>query len=254
MYYVFFTGTAGSGKTTAVKEFRDYLLDQEMDVAVVNMDPAVETLPYTPDFDVRDYVDAREVMERFGLGPNSSLIVSIDLLLTKATDIKREVGEIESNYVLVDTPGQVELFAYRDTGRTFSSLLVGDSKSVNVFLMDSFIAREARSYVSLLLLSSSIRFKLGIPQVNVLSKVDLISDKELEKLLAWGEGEDLLDSLGVVDDYSFELVRTLIESLEVPPIPLSSTNREGFDKLYAEIQRILAGGEDFVTEENNSRL
>ncbi|MEM4224043.1 MAG: ATP/GTP-binding protein, partial [Metallosphaera sp.] len=73
MYYVFFTGTAGSGKTTMVKEFQEYLLDQEMDVAVVNMDPAVERLPYTPDFDVRDYVDAVEVMERYGLGPNSSL-------------------------------------------------------------------------------------------------------------------------------------------------------------------------------------
>ena len=195
MYYVFFTGTAGSGKTTMVKEFQEYLLDQEMDVAVVNMDPAVERLPYTPDFDVRDYVDAVEVMERYGLGPNSSLIVSVDLLLTKATEIKNDIGNIEANYVLVDTPGQVELFAYRDTGRTFSSLLVGDSKSVNVFLLDAFLARDARSYVSLLLLSSSVRFKLGIPQLNVLSKIDLISKDELNNLLEWGQGEGLMDSL-----------------------------------------------------------
>lgn len=254
MYYVFFTGTAGSGKTTMVKEFQEYLLDQEMDVAVVNMDPAVERLPYTPDFDVRDYVDAVEVMERYGLGPNSSLIVSVDLLLTKATEIKNDVGNIEANYVLVDTPGQVELFAYRDTGRTFSSLLVGDSKSVNVFLLDAFLARDARSYVSLLLLSSSVRFKLGIPQLNVLSKIDLISKEELGNLLEWGQGEGLMDSLGVIDDYSFELVKTLVESLEVPPIPVSSPSRQGFDELYAELQRVLAGGEDYATEENNSRL
>ncbi|MEM3213396.1 MAG: ATP/GTP-binding protein, partial [Metallosphaera sp.] len=75
MYYVFFVGTAGSGKTTMVKEFQDYLLDQEMDASIVNMDPAVESLPYVPDFDVRDYIDSRDVMQRFGLGPNSSLIV-----------------------------------------------------------------------------------------------------------------------------------------------------------------------------------
>ncbi|MEM4080368.1 MAG: ATP/GTP-binding protein [Metallosphaera sp.] len=254
MYYVFFVGTAGSGKTTMVKEFQDYLLDQEMDASIVNMDPAVESLPYVPDFDVRDYIDSRDVMQRFGLGPNSSLIVSIDLLLTKATEIKSDLGNIESNYVLVDTPGQIELFAYRDSGRTFSSLLVGDNKSVNVFLMDSFLAKESRSYVSLLLLSSSVRFRLGTPQVNVLSKTDLLSKEELERVTSWGEGENLLDSLGTIDDYSFELVRTLMESLEVPPLPISSQTRQGFDELYALIQRILAGGEDFETEENNSRL
>ncbi|QKQ99427.1 GTPase [Metallosphaera tengchongensis] len=253
MYYVFFTGTAGSGKTTMVKEFQGYLLDQDMDVAVINMDPAVEGLPYYPDLDVREYVDATEVMRRYGLGPNSSLIASIDLLLTKASEIKGDLDSVEANYVLVDTPGQVELFAYRETGRYFSSLLVGGNKSVNVFLMDSSLAKEARSYVSLLLLSSSVRFKLGMPQVNVLSKVDLLSRDELDALMRWGEGEEIVDHLGVIDEYSFELVKALLENMEVPPVPVSSNSGEGFDELYAEIQRVVAGGEDFATEENNSR-
>lgn len=254
MYYIFFTGTAGSGKTTLVKEFQDYLLDQELDTAVINLDPAVEKLPYTPDFDVRDYVDAFEVMEKYGLGPNSSLIASIDLLMTKAVEIKNEVSEIEANYVLIDTPGQVELFAYRDTGRLISSLIVGDNKAANVFLMDSFLAREARTYVSLLLLSSAIRFRMNLPQVNVLSKIDLLTPKELEEIKNWSNGEELIDRLGEVDDYSFELVKTLIESLDSAPVPVSSTNDEGFDELYAELQRIFAGGEDYLTEENSPRL
>jgi len=283
MYYIFFTGTAGSGKTTLVKEFQDYLLDQELDTAVINLDPAVEKLPYTPDFDVRDYVDAFEVMEKYGLGPNSSLIASIDLLMTKAVEIKNEVSEIEANYVLIDTPGQVELFAYRDTGRLISSLIVGDNKAANVFLMDSFLAREARTYVSLLLLSSAIRFRMNLPQVNVLSKIDLLTPKELEEIKSWSNGEELIDRLGEVndysfelvktliikswsngeelidrlgevDDYSFELVKTLIESLDSAPVPVSSTNDEGFDELYAELQRIFAGGEDYLTEENSPRL
>ena len=74
MYFVFFVGTAGSGKTTLVKTFNDYLRDQQMDSTIINLDPAVESLPYTPAVDVRDYVDAYEVMEKFGLGPNLSLI------------------------------------------------------------------------------------------------------------------------------------------------------------------------------------
>ncbi|EWG07134.1 MAG: GTPase [Candidatus Aramenus sulfurataquae] len=254
MYFIFFTGTAGAGKTTIVKEFRDYLIDQEMDVATINLDPAVENLPYTPDFDVRDYVDAFEVMQRYQLGPNTSLIVSIDLVLSKAGEIKKEIDEIEANYVLVDTPGQVELFAYRDTGRLISSLIAGENRAVNVFLMDSFLAKEARSYVSLLLLSSAIKFRLNLPQVNVLSKADLLSEKELENIKSWGEGEKIVDDLGTIDEYSFELVKTIVENLDSPPIPVSSVTDFGFDELYAEVQKVLAGGEDYLTEENNPRI
>ncbi|AWR97670.1 GTPase [Acidianus sulfidivorans JP7] len=254
MYFIFFTGTAGSGKTTMVKEFQDYLLDQELDTAVINLDPAVEKLPYTPDFDVRDYIDAYEVMSKYGLGPNSSLIVSIDLLMSKAVDIKNEISEIEANYVLVDTPGQVELFAYRDTGRILTSLIVGENKAVNVFLLDSFLAKEARTYVSLLLLSSAIRFRMNLPQINILSKVDLLNKKELEQLKKWSNGEELIESLGEIDDYSFNLVNSLIESLDSSPVPVSSISHEGIDEMYAEIQRILAGGEDYLTEENSPRL
>ncbi|MEM3269317.1 MAG: ATP/GTP-binding protein, partial [Saccharolobus sp.] len=70
MYFIFILGTAGSGKTTLTKNLQDYLLDNEMDTAVINLDPAVEKLPYKPDFDVRDYIDTYEVMTTYGLGPN----------------------------------------------------------------------------------------------------------------------------------------------------------------------------------------
>ena len=254
MYFIFVLGTAGSGKTTLVKSFQDYLLDNEMDTAVINLDPAVEQVPYKPDFDVRDYVDAFEVMERYGLGPNSSLIASIDLILTKAKDIKEEISRIEGNYVIVDTPGQIELFAYRETGRILSSLISEGNKSASVFLMDSFLSKDPRSYISLFLLSSSIKFRLNMPQVLVLSKSDLLTQQELERIRSWVEEGTIIDELGTIDEYSYELVNTIIENLDNLPIPVSSTTGEGFDELYAELQRIFAGGEDYLTEEPNPKL
>ena len=254
MYFIFVLGTAGSGKTTLVKSFQDYLLDNEMDTAVINLDPAVEQIPYKPDFDVRDYVDAFEVMERYGLGPNSSLIASIDLILTKAKDIKEEISRIESNYVIVDTPGQIELFAYRETGRILSALISEGHKSASVFLMDSFLSKDARSFISLFLLSSSIKFRLNMPQVLVLSKSDLLTPQELEKIRSWVEEGTIIDELGTIDEYSYELVNTIIENLDNIPIPVSSMTGEGFDELYAELQRIFAGGEDYLTEEPNPKL
>ncbi|QIW24058.1 GTPase [Sulfolobus sp. S-194] len=254
MYFIFILGTAGSGKTTLVKSLQDYLLDNEMDTAIINLDPAVEQIPYKPDFDVRELVDAFEVMEKYSLGPNSSLIASIDLLLTKAKDIKEEVNRIEANYVIVDTPGQIELFAYRETGRILSSLISEGNKSASVFLMDSFLAKDARSYISLLLLSSSIKFRLMIPQVLILSKADLLTPQELERIRNWIEEGSIIDELGVIDEYSYELANTIIENLDNMPIPVSSITGEGLDELYAELQRIFAGGEDYLTEEPSPKL
>jgi GTPase SAR1 family protein len=254
MYYVFFLGTAGSGKTTLVKAFSEYLEDIDMEVSVINIDPAVEELPYSPDFDIRSYVDAREVMRKFGLGPNSALVTSVDLALTKAKEIKEELDQIKANYVLVDTPGQIELFAFRETGRLMSSLIRGDSKAVGVFLLDGVLSKEARSFVSLLLLSSSVRFRLDFPVVNALSKVDLLTNAELEKIKSWSEGTGLIDELGKLDEYSFELVKTIVENLSSFPVPVSGITHEGLDDLYGEIQNVLAGGEDYLTEEPNPRL
>ena len=254
MYFIFVLGTAGSGKTTLVKALSDYLNGNELDTAIINLDPAVENLPYQPDLDVRDYVDAFEVMEKYSLGPNSALVASVDLLLTKAKELKEELSEIQANYVLVDTPGQIELFAYRQTGRILSKLISDVNKSMSLFLMDSFLSKEARSFISLLLLSSSVKFRLDMPQALVLSKADLLTQEELERMRSWVDEGRIIDEIGVVDEYSFELVKTVIENLDNFPIPVSAVNMEGMDELYAEIQRVLAGGEDYETEEPNPRL
>jgi GTPase SAR1 family protein len=211
-------------------------------------------LPYKPDIDVRDYVDAFEVMTKYNLGPNSSLIASIDLLLTKAKELKEELSELEANYVIVDTPGQIELFAYRETGKILTKLIIENNKAVSLFLLDSFLSKDARSFISLLLLSSSVKFRIGLPQILVLNKVDLLTEKELENMKGWVEEGRVIDELGKLDEYSFELVKTVVENIDNFPVTVSALDNEGFDELYAEIQRVLAGGEDYETEEPNPRL
>ncbi|WP_243678419.1 ATP/GTP-binding protein [Vulcanisaeta distributa] len=45
MFTVFIVGTAGSGKTTLVSTFAEWLENNQYDVAIVNLDPAVEYVP-----------------------------------------------------------------------------------------------------------------------------------------------------------------------------------------------------------------
>ena len=39
------------------------------------------------------------------------------LIASKIDDIQNEVNRVNPDYLIVDTPGQIELFAYRSSGR-----------------------------------------------------------------------------------------------------------------------------------------
>ncbi len=50
-------------------------------------------------------------------------------------------------------------------------------------------------------------------------------------------------------------IYTIVEKLQMYEIvPVSSKNLSGFNDLYAAIQRVVAGGEDYYTEEPSPRL
>ncbi|MEM0326191.1 MAG: ATP/GTP-binding protein [Desulfurococcaceae archaeon] len=259
-YFIIVLGTAGSGKSSLTSVLYTYLTSHQLDAAMVNLDPAVEDLPYKPDVDVRDYVDARDIMRRTGLGPNGALLASVDMLLLNIEDIKEEVWSLRSNYIVIDTPGQMEIFAFRPTGPMVLRALVGDFKAVSLFLVDSTFASSPLNLLSALLLSASTYARIGYPQINVLTKIDLLEPGQLEKTLEMLENpEELAASIMserparlIWDEYEIE---TIAEKLTVfETVPVSNLSGEGFDDLYAAVQRVVAGGEDYYTEEPSPRL
>ena len=112
MKVIFVTGTAGAGKSLLTSKIKEYYAKNSSFVVTLNLDPGVGKLPYSPDVDVRDYVDLNSLMEQYELGSNGSLIMANDLIATKIDDIQNEIDVINPDYLIVDTPGQVELFAY----------------------------------------------------------------------------------------------------------------------------------------------
>ncbi len=262
MYFIVVLGTAGSGKSLLTYALSEWLEDQQLSVLRVNLDPAAEWIPYTPDVDVRSFVNVRKVMVENELGPNAALIASVDMLISYIDDIKKLIYEEKANYVIIDTPGQLELFAFRSSGPLILSTLIGDSKTVSLYLIDSFFTLQPSSFVSALLLSASVMLRFNKPQINVLSKADLLTESELKTVYSWFEDPNYLVSKimeepvnPIIKGLAERLATVLIESqLIVEPIAVSSKTNMGLDNLYAEIQRILAGGEDFLTEEPSGRL
>ena len=136
MPLTFVIGTAGSGKSLFTAAFAEWLKMSKQDVAVVNLDPGALKLPYQPDVDVRNYVDVGDIMEKYALGPNGALIMAADLIADEIENLTRDIEEAHADFVLVDTPGQMELFAFRASGPYIVNELTKEPKAI-LYLFDA---------------------------------------------------------------------------------------------------------------------
>ncbi|MFX1518525.1 MAG: ATP/GTP-binding protein [Promethearchaeota archaeon] len=239
---IYIIGTAGSGKSVLTMKLSELLYDAGWTVIRVNLDPGVRQLPYTPDVDVRDYVDLDQIIEQYELGPNGALIAGSDILVTKIDVIKKEVESFDADYVIVDTVGQMEVFAYRSSGLLFVTAL--STKSVVVHLIDALLAKTPASFVSMVLLGASLKVRFPIPQITVLSKTDLISEEEIERICKWSNPELLADALEIATrGMQRELNVTLLNALKMQGyigevIPVSSVTMNGMNDLAGDIEHV----------------
>jgi GTPase SAR1 family protein len=249
MKAIFIIGTAGSGKSLLTANLFDYYTKNGNFVGVLNLDPGVENLPYTCDVDVRDYVDLISVMKQYDLGPNGAMIMASDLIASKIDDLQRDVDNVNPDYLIIDTPGQIELFAYRTSGPFFVQNFNVEQKGA-IFLHDGSLVTTPTNFVSMALLASSIKLRLNLPFVNVLTKIDLIEDR-IRDILRWSSNLSSLEEAIAKqsDGESYTLVMNILRSLNVGGfsqglIPISNATTEGMINLEAALSRILNLGEE----------
>mgnify|MGYP001772652646 CR=1 FL=1 len=248
MYVVFSVGTAGSGKSLLTSALREWLEEKGWDVYVVNLDPGAHSLPYEPDLDVRSSISLEELMEKYELGPNGALMLAVDLIAARALELLRELVDSSPDYVLVDTPGQMEPFVYRPSGPLIVEQFPGESKAM-LFLMDGWLVSNPINYVSVQLLAASVSLRFRIPFLRLLTKVDLIED-QVERVLSWSKPSELEAAIASSSDGDVYLMhRRLLSALArggylERPIPVSAVTRAGFITLSSALANVFSGGED----------
>ncbi len=252
MFVVFIIGTAGSGKSTLTSTLSNWLEDHDISTITVNLDPAVDELPYEPDVDVRDYITVDYVMKKYKLGPNGAIIAAIDMIASKIEDIHDEINSYKAGYVLIDTPGQMELFAFRTVGEYIVSFLKGE-RAATIYLVDAALAIRPSGFLSSMLLAASIYYRFGIAHVNVLNKIDLVGKELVERINSWLEDPERLrnDLIRERRDIAREVNESILNALKdylsaFELIPISAKTGEGIDNLYAVLQQIYLGGEDYT--------
>lgn len=106
-------GPPGSGKTTYCEGMNQFLTSLGRNVAIVNLDPANENVPYEAAIDVADLVKLEDVMEMLKLGPNGALVYCMEFLETNFEWLVAQIKKFpKEKYFLFDFPGQVELYTH----------------------------------------------------------------------------------------------------------------------------------------------
>jgi GTPase SAR1 family protein len=251
VHALYFIGTAGSGKSTLTHAFAQWLRDAKLSVGMVNLDPGVLHLPYGPDIDVRDFVSLQGVMEKYNLGPNGGLIAAIDLISSHLETLQEEIKDLGVDFLLFDTPGQIELFAFRETGPIIVSSLAEESRML-IYLVDGALAKTPAGLISSLLLAASVLVRFQLPQLNVLSRSDLLDEGDLERLTGWLDDSTQLvyDLQETRNELQIELSGDLINTIQtifsgLDLVPLSASRMENLDLLFSHISNTLTGGEGF---------
>lgn len=151
---------------------------------LVNLDPAAEPSQYEFTVDIRDLISLADVMEELEYGPNGGLVYCFEFLLQNLDWLDDEIGDYDDEYLIFDCPGQIELYTHIPVLPTIVRHL---QQQLNmslcvVYLLEAPFVTDRAKFFSGALSAMSAMMMLETPHINVLSKMDLITDPPSTKI------------------------------------------------------------------------
>lgn len=168
-----------------MQQINAYLHGKKEPPYVVNLDPAVLHAPYESNIDIRDSVNYKEVMKQYNLGPNGGILTSLNLFATKIDQVlnlleKRTTPDPNANparkpikNILVDTPGQIEVFVWSASGTILLESLASSFPTVIAYIIDTPRTSSTSTFMSNMLYACSILYKTKLPMILVFNKTDV---------------------------------------------------------------------------------
>ncbi|TKR92077.1 hypothetical protein L596_006794 [Steinernema carpocapsae] len=238
-------GAPGAGKSTYCNGVTQILEGIRRPLISVNLDPANDTPPFHCDIDIRELISIGDAMKLLGLGPNGALVYCMRTLAKNSEWLKRRLAEKEG-YVVIDMPGQLELYNSDDAvWKILQDLQKWGYRLTAVHMSDSLYCCDPGKFVAVVLAALSVMVNLEMPHVNVLSKVDLLRADDLpfrfdffEEVPSMQRLVECLDDNPFLSKYK-ELndgICSVIENYNlVNFIPLHVTSKESMSNLLKQI-------------------
>ena len=141
--------------------------------------------------DIRELVTVDDVMEAYEIGPNGGLVYSLEYMSKEMEWLKEQIGEYEEDYLLVDCPGQIELYTHLPVMKSYLDFFKDEGYFVCiVFLIDAQYINETTKFISGMcpciagmahpaaaLMTLSVMINFEVPHINVMTKMDLLGAK-----------------------------------------------------------------------------
>lgn len=269
-------GMAGSGKTSLVNRIQESLEeDQNRSAYCVNLDPATLSLPYEASIDIRDTINYKEVMKQHKLGPNGAIMTSLNLFTTKFDQVmgilerraypnehsaSNEEEETEENptppmdYIIIDTPGQIEAFTWSASGSIMSESLASAFPTVLCFVVDTVrCASSPNTFMSNMLYACSMLYRTRLPLVVVFNKTDVVSHEFcLEWMRDYEAFQKALDEVSDSSGFYGSLTRSLSMALDefyssfANACGVSAVTGNGMGEFWKTVKK--AAEEDFALD------
>ncbi|KAG5641401.1 hypothetical protein DXG03_005337 [Asterophora parasitica] len=163
---------------------------------LVNLDPAADSasFEYEPSIDIRELINLEDVMTELGYGPNGGLVYCFEYLLENMDWLEEELGGFEDDYLIIDCPGQIELYTHHPFLPTLVQNLARlGIRTCAVYLIESQFMEDRYKFFRCVAWPTQSRFhqvdldysgvlsamsamvNLEIPWINIMSKMDLVT-------------------------------------------------------------------------------
>jgi GPN-loop GTPase len=249
-------GPAGVGKSSYCKTMQEHGQATHRSIFVGNLDPAAEFFEYNASFDIRELIKVDEVMEDKGLGPNGALIYCMEYLLQNIEWLIDQLdGFADDDYIILDCPGQIELYSHLPIMRRLvNSLTMNGYRLASVYLLDALFALEPLKFISGCMLSLSCMLQLELPHINVITKCDIADKDAIDKILD-AEGSWMIHSLDKsttnpkLKSLSQAIGNVLDDYMLVSYATLDVSDEHSIDDVLGRVDYVLQYGEELEPKE-----
>lgn len=169
--------------------------------------------------------------------------------------LKDELDKLgEDDFVILDCPGQVELYSHLPVMHDIAKLLtLWGFRVVSSYLLDSLFVLEPAKFISGCLLSLSCMLQLELPHVNIVTKCDMSDKTEVQRILdsesSWMINAMDVQSSGKLKKLTEAFSTVVDDYMMVSFVMLDITDEESIELVLSHTDHAVQYGEDIEPKE-----